>query len=229
MVFMADEELDNLPPEERIRKLKELEEKKRKEIEEARKKLKESEKELVDREEWERKVPIPQVATEETSGMSAAEKEIVKAHKGISEKGKTSEGDEETEDSIGVASKSPVLASEESLEEIAAREKAELSAGLKGSEYTLKLSQEPMGDLYREMKDIYRATEEKGYVSPEEGRKIEYLSAATERKLEDIEAGKYSLSEELEEAAVLAKQMGGTLMDMYKHSGEKGQKGMYQR
>ena len=82
---MAEEDVDNLPPEEKIKRLKELEKKKKKEIEEAQKMLRETEKELTEREEWKRKVPIPQVAAESMGEMSEAEKEIIRAHKGLKE------------------------------------------------------------------------------------------------------------------------------------------------
>jgi len=44
------------------------------------------------------------------------------------------------------------------------------------------------------------------------------LSAATEKKLEDIEAGSYSLTEELAQAAMLTKQIGSSLQSSYHRS-----------
>ena len=52
------DDLKNVPPEERIKKLKELEEKKKKEIEEAQKAIRESEQEITEKRKWEDKVPI---------------------------------------------------------------------------------------------------------------------------------------------------------------------------
>jgi len=208
---MPEDDLEGLPPEEKIKKLKELEEKKKKEIAEAQKMLKESERELGDREEWRRKVPIPQVAAEEISGMSEAEREIIEAHKGLRERREIVEEEGLEEEK----KEEQIIKDEESLEETVARERVELPEGLMESEYATKLSQEPMENLYQEMKDIYQAVEEKGYISREEERKIGYLGAATERKLEDIEAGKYSLTEEAAEAALLTKRIGANLRDMY--------------
>ena len=201
---MAEEDVDNLPPEEKIKRLKEIEKKKKKEIAEAQEMLRRTEKELTEREEWKRKVPIPQVAAESIGEMSEAEKEIIKAHKGLKEVEKEVEEEE------------PVEKKEEvGLEETVARERAELPAELMESEYAIRLSQEPMENIQQEVRDIYRAVEEKGYVSQEEERRVEYLSAATERKLEDVEAGKYSLTEEVAEAALLTKSMGKKLREMY--------------
>jgi hypothetical protein len=139
--------------------------------------------------------------------MSEAEKEIIKAHKGLKEVEEVvEEGEpvEKKEEEEGLA-----------LEETVARERAELPAELMESEYAIKLSQEPMENIQQEITNIYQAVEEKGYISQEEERRVEYLSAATERKLEDIEAGKYSLTEEVAEAALLTKRMGKKLREMY--------------
>jgi hypothetical protein len=232
---MSKDEMKDLPPEERIKRLKvlrnsrrisgtpkiylkflmELEKKKRREIEEAQEMLKETEEELTEKEDWKRKVPIPQIAAEEMEMMSEAEKEIIKAHKGLKEE-ETEEAEEEK------------LSTEESLEETVARERTGLPPELIESEEAIKLSQEPMKGLYQEIKDIYQTVEEKGYVSLEEERRIGYLSAATERKLEDIEAGKYSLTEEVAEAALLTRMIGANLRDMYKRERE-GQRDLYKR
>jgi len=208
---MSKEDLAGLSPEEKIKKLKEIKEEKKKEIAEAQELLKESESELSAKEDFKTKVPIPEIAKEDVSTASEEEKEILKTHKGLSKK------ENEVADG-GKASKKTNETSEESLEEIAFREKVELHPDLMQSEYAAKLSQEPMEALHREIKDIYQSVEEKGYVSPEQERKIEYLSAATEKKLEDIQSGEYSLTEEVAKAAMLTKSIGSSLIDSYKRS-----------
>ncbi len=222
---MSKEELEGLSPEEKIEKLKEIEKKKKKEIAEAQELLKESENELSDKEEFKERVPIPEVAKEDLSTASEEEKEILKTHKGLDEK-KDEDSDEKSSESKNSKENLGRSETAESLEEIAFREKAELPKEVIQSEYAAKLSLEPMENLYREMKDIYLAVEEKGYVSPEEERKIGYLSAATERKLEDIESGDYSLTEEVSKAAMLTKSIGASLRDTYQR-GEGGRK-LYQ-
>ena len=192
--------LKELPPEERIKKLKELEKKKKQEIAEAQKLLKDSHKEISDREDWKRRVPIPQIASEEMDALSEAEKEIFKSHRDVAEAQKATK-------EIPKPSKEELA-----LEEAVQREQVELPPELMQSDYTLKLSQEPMQELYQEMKDIYQRTEEKGYVSADEQRKIGYLSAAAERKLEDGDVGSYSLTETVAEAAMLTKQIGKRMM-----------------
>lgn len=200
-----EEEIKGLPPEEKIKRLKETEEKKRKEIEEAQKMLREAEKELTDKEEWQRKVPIPQVAAEEVEEMSEAEKEIVKAHRGI--RGKKAGREEEEEKSFGEKG-GRRKSGEESLEEAVAKERAELPPELRESEYARRLSQEPIEELYQELRGIRQEAEERGYISPEMERRAEYRIAAMENKLEDIEEGRYSLTEEVAEKALLTKAIG---------------------
>ena len=66
------------------------------------------------------------------------------------------------------------------------------------------------------MTQINKAAEEKGYVSAEEERRVEYLSSAVERKIEDVESGKYSLTEEVAMAVSVTRQIGSKLRDVYK-------------
>lgn len=211
---MAEEDIKNLPPAERIKKLKGLEKKKKKEIEEAQEILRETERELTEEEEWKRKIPIPEVTKEQVEEMSEAEKEIIKAHKDLREK---------REEAVGEEEELPRSFRHLSLEETVARERAELPPELMENEYTTKLSQEPMENIYQEVRDIYQAVNEKGYVSPEEERRIGHLSAATERKLEDIEAGKYSLTEEVAREALLTRRMGEKLKDIYRRGEEENE------
>lgn len=87
---MADvdvEELKKLSPEQRLKALKALEEKSRKEIEEARKLMAESEREIEVEEEHRRDMPIPQLTSVDIDSLfSQEEKEMFKAKRFISEK-----------------------------------------------------------------------------------------------------------------------------------------------
>jgi len=216
---MSEEDLSKLSPEERRKKLKEISEKKKQEIAEAQKMLQETESEIAQEAEWKRKVPIPQVAAGKMKGLSEAEKEIIGAHQGVS--GRKAE-------KVSEEKKAPVKR-EESLEETLFKERIAVAPEVRGSDYAEHLSLRPMGELAQEMKSVYQATADKGYVSAADERKIEYLSAATELKLDDIERGAYSLTEQVAEAAMLTKQMGGSLMDEYKRSSKQSGSGTYQR
>ncbi|MBT4804982.1 hypothetical protein HON71_02320 [Candidatus Woesearchaeota archaeon] len=214
---MAEENLDRLPPEERIKKLKELEKKRQKEIEEAKKKIKESESELTERRKWFEKVPIPQVSQDDLTGLSAEGKEILAAHKGIKVKKKDDEDDEDSEESV--EKKVEKIENDVVDLESLARESVDISPEFMQSEYAQYLSQQPMGDIYNEIKDINHTVEEKGYISAEEERKVGYLASAVEKKVEDAEAGKYSFNEDVAMAASLTRRIGSKLRGMYQSSG----------
>ncbi len=218
---MANDDLKKLPPEERIKKLKELEAQRRKEIEDAQKEIRESEKELTEKQKVKDKIPIPQVAKLDLRDATQEEKEILRTHRGLKK-----EEPEEVEEKIDRAEKKGNKDKVLDLEFIA-RERVELPPQLMQSEYTLKLSQRPIRDLYAEMTQISKEVEDKGYVNAEEQRRVQYLSSAVERKLDDIETGKYSFSADVAAAASLVQQMGLKLRENYHRS--KGERNnMYQ-
>lgn len=223
---MANDELKNLPPEERIKKLKELEQQKKKEIEEAHKLIQESEGEITEKAKQKEKIPIPAVAAASMDELTEAEKEVVSTHKGI-KKNKVSQIEEEVKEK-DEKKKVEDKKTKDSLEEMA-REKVEIPPEVLQSDYTRFLSQKPIHDLYSEVTKINRAVEDKGYVSREEERRIEYLSSAVEQKINDIDAGRYTFSESAARAASAIQQVGSKIMSIYRRNGEEedGQKGMY--
>ena len=198
------EDLRNLPPEERIKKLKELEKKRKKEIEEAKKGIKESETELTERRNWFEKVPIPQIAQDDLTGLGKDAKKILEPHKGVKEEKKESVDEVVTESDK----------KEIDLEELA-QERVDIPFELMQSEYAQHLSQKPVQELYGEMKTLQENVAEKGYVTAEEQRKAEYLIAGMENKLEDVEEGSYSFTEKAAMRASLIQQMGAKVTGMY--------------
>lgn len=199
---MADE-LNNLPPEERIKKLKELEKQKRKEIEEAQKKIRESEDELKEKIKWHEKVPIPEFAQEHLTDLSPEAKEILHRGRGLNE--------------IKVKSDSAVDSKKnkpsESLEETLWREKSlEVPREILEADYTRHLSQKPVQNLYQEMAKIKADVEDKGHMSRDDERRVEYMMGAVERKQEEG----YSFTEETARAASITQQMGAQLRNIYR-------------
>ena len=73
-------DMEDLPPEERIKRLKELQKKKKEEISEAELLLKESEEQLRAKHAWEEKVPVPEVTKDE--GETPEEEELLRTHRG---------------------------------------------------------------------------------------------------------------------------------------------------
>lgn len=236
---MPNDDVKNLPPEERIKKLKELEQKRKKEIEEAQKIIKESEKELTERRKWKDKVPIPEVAKEDLEGLSETAREILKVQKGVKEKveraaeesasaseggGTSGEGKEKGKDQRTEKSKS--------LEETVAREKVTMKGEnvvygipfrgptpqqLLNAEYTVALSQRPAENLYQEVRAVTQRATEKGYFNQDEQRQVAYWTSAMERKLQDVEEGKYAMStEEVARATSLIEEARGKMVGAYK-------------
>ena len=165
-------------------------------------KIKESEDELRERLKWTQKVPIPEFAQENLTGLSEEAKEILKADKNIKEK--VIENEEPT----------PPVKEEFNLEEAVGREEIQLPPEIVNADYTRHLSQEPMRNLYTEMAQLRETVEEKGYMSSDDERKVEYTMAAIERKRDEG----YSFTEETARAASITQQIGAGLRNVYKSS-----------
>ena len=91
-----------------------------------------------------------------------------------------------------------------------------LPAELHDSQYVEQLSHKPMAEIYKEIKDIYKTAEDKGYLSTLEQKQVLYLNSAVERKIEDEEQGTYSFSEEAARAASVTQQLSATMIGSYK-------------
>lgn len=239
---MADD-LKNLPPEERIKRLKELEVKKKKEIEEQQKVIEKEKKEIEDatreiknaegelnvRQKVKEKVPIVEVASESGEGLSEEAKIILKSmqrrigenkseEKEGGREGKAKEKKEEQqEERLGGLTRS-------ALEETVQSERGQMmrqNIGGVSGDYVTSLSQQPAAQLYAQMSTLYQTVEAKGYMNQEEQRRVQYISSAMEKKLEDVDAGRYSLTQEAARATSLTQQMSEVVKGMYKADGSK--------
>ena len=218
---MAKDDLKDLPPEERIKILKKLEEEKKKEIAEAEKAIKESQDELTERRKWAEKVPIPQMSKDDFKDMSPDEAKVQETHKGKKKDSDVSKDEGKDKKSLKDVL-TPNLSSEEiSLEDLA-REHVELPPEVMNSQYAMQLSQQPMQNLYHEITGIKQAVEDKGYISAEEERRVEYLASAVEKKVEAGEDGKYSFTEDVARAANLTRAISANLRGLYKSGGNTG-------
>ncbi|MEW5896823.1 MAG: hypothetical protein AB1668_03975 [Nanoarchaeota archaeon] len=221
---MADEDIRNLPPEERIKKLKELEEKRKKEIEEAHALIKQSEEELTERRKWKEKVPIPEFASEDLQELSEEAKEILRTERGLKDKRRksVSTGSGEESGKKGRASLEETLSDEEI--PIQMRKSAEQAARDEffAAKYE-RLSEKPMGELYQEAVALKETIAEKGYISREDERRAEYIAnVAAER----MESDTYSFTEETARQASLTQMIGADIRSVYQRRA-KGQERMY--
>ena len=200
------DELKKLSPEERIKKLKELQKKDREEIENAQKLIFESEEDMA-REEEVKKMPIPQLKSIDIESLfSSEEKELFRAKRFIDfekpaakEKAKAPKKDEKPLEEV--AAEAEILKIEE--------ERAH-------AQYLNQLREQPADKLYNRMKQIYSEVKDQGYVSPKQMEEINNLSYANARKFEDTRAGEYSPTQEAAREMVLTQKIKGWLQSMYK-------------
>lgn len=215
------ENLDNLPPEEWIKKLRELKEKKKKEIEEAEKAINESHEEISDQQKWVEKVPIPEFSKEDLVGLSEEGKEILK-EKGIVKK-------EEV-----VEEKETIEKEEENLEETVLKEdvpevvhpKYEIR-DTEQLKVVYKLSEEPVAQLYTAAKELNQAVESKGYASREDEVRAQQINSALEKRVKEVYGG--SLTQEVAMKTQLTKQLSTDVQMAYKgHAGKDKPASSYQ-
>ncbi len=175
-----DEDLKKLPPKERLKKLKELEKKKKQEIEEAHKQLLETEEEITEQQKWVDKVPIPEVEGG-LEGLGKDGKELLKTHHGVSESLEETLAGEQ------------IPVTEEEQYAITPDQAAVMEYGHK--------SERPMGEIYQDALALKQDIENAGYISQDNERKLEYLSGVAEERMNSAKYGTYSMTEEVAQKA----------------------------
>lgn len=196
---MPDEmkDIKKLSPQERLKKLKELEEKSKKEIAEAQKLIKQSEGEIEQENKFKEKVPIPQLIAEEERTLESEEaKEMFESQREISKSG------------VG---KVETKKKEFSLEEQLRKEHIE------------NLAQKPAEQLKEMMADIYkRAEAQGGYMNQEQQGEVYNIAKAEQDKIYAMKSGEYpadQMAGALENiSATFA--MGKQLRKMYEAKGD---------
>ena len=207
---MVKNDLKGLSPQERLKRLKELEQKKKKEIQEARKLIKESEKDITDQHEFKEKVPIPEVGMQDLQGLSEEGRQLLMVLKDLKSKKKEEEPVKK------------VIIEEESLEETIQRIDP-IPIQVQNTEYAMHLSQRPMQDLQNQMAGIYETSQERGYMTSEDQKKVAYISAGVQHKMEAIEQGSYNASDDLTSRVKATKELSAHMLgrnpDQVYHSG----------
>ncbi len=173
-------ELKKLSPKERIKKLKELQEKDKEEIKQAQELLKQAEDES-DVEDELRDIPIPQLKAVDIDELfSSEERELFRAKRFSSGKKKKEKKEKEKKEKPSalenIAETAPKLSPEEEQHHI---------------EYLQELSKKPTETLYNETKNIYSNFKERGYVTPEEQKKLGNIEYANKSTFKAIRTGEY--------------------------------------
>lgn len=201
---MADNksELKNLSPTERIKKLKEQQEKSKKEIEEAQKLIKESEAEEEQEEDLRQKIPVPQLkAVDIDSLFSPEEKEIFRLKRYIEEK-KAPEKD-----------KKQKRTELETIAEEAPRQRFEQP---EIRQYGFELSREPANVLRERAEGIYNQFKEIGHITYEQKKELDTIGFAEAYKMNDIKAGSYDADRRAVDDMVVTQKIKNWLQDKYK-------------
>ncbi|MFH1053684.1 MAG: hypothetical protein V1740_04695 [Candidatus Woesearchaeota archaeon] len=178
------EELKKLPPEERIKRLKELEDKDKKEIEEARKMIADSEAEAEEDQRKYQDIPVPQMrAIDIGSLFSPEEKEMFKAKR-------PSEVKTMTDESVTA----PIEVHDISLEETVEKESPQLTREQldRQNEYVHFLATErPAVDIYQGIKEIAQDASNQGYLTREQEGRLDQLYNAAREKNDAFQEGQY--------------------------------------
>lgn len=207
------QDIKNLPPEDRIRKLKEIEEKKKKEIAQAKKLIKESEDELTERKKWVDKVPLPQVAQDDLTGLSESAKDILGTHRGVKRKEDSEEEPESKDVSLEETVDREAIELPKQVQDVRYQLPHELSPQQINAEYLVQQSTIPVQELRAEMESLYKGVEDKGYMTWQEQRRANVIYSAIDEKMRAVESGKYSMAEDVAAEASLAKRLTGRLLD----------------
>lgn len=202
---MADklDELKKLSPAARIKKLKEIQEKNKKEIEEAQAMIKKSQQEEEIEKELEQ-MPIPQLKSVDIDDLfSQEEKQLFKERRFVSEKRKPEEEPAPKKQELEqIAEQAPELNKEQ--------EKANV-------EYAMQLSKKPAHELKERASEIYNNAKESGYMSHSQEEELKNIDYATRQKMKDIEQRNYSnVSKQVAEEMVATEKMKNWLQNMYK-------------
>jgi len=193
---MADiDELKKLSPESRIKRLKALEEEKRKEIEEAEQLIKESVGELEREEKIKQEVPIPQMKAVDVGQLFTQEEKQVFATKRYEKFEKVDDSEE------------PVQKEEKTLEEEVREMQPRLTAEQveEQKQYGQALAGEQPSRLYDMAREVYDEFKDTGVVDQE---KMYALDIATRMKDDAAPGGEYkSTSEQMQEQFGSAKSI----------------------
>ena len=164
-------EIRNLPPEERIKRLKEIEEQNKKEIEAAHKLLQESQDEIEEEEKEKERIPIPQVrAVDIDMLVSEEERRIFATKRYVDVKKKPDEENKEKKQ----------LSFDKNLEEALSEEpgvRLSRSQLEEHKQYQARLAEMPSRDLYQMagqlMSEVKQRLDERGYLSSQQMQEIE--------------------------------------------------------
>jgi len=209
---MEWEEIKKLSPEERLKKLKELQEKSKKEIEEAQQLMTESQRELEIKEEHERDMPIPQLTSIDIDSLfGQEEKELFRAKRFVETR---PAGEGKKDERAGARSREEITGvKDERLEEVIGREKPKHAESAEFQQAMVQYGQR-MEEIKGRVYELQTMTKE----DPERFHKYESVyKEELEHMKKEFEgmARKYAASSEISEAGAVSSQI-DKLISWYK-------------
>ncbi len=225
---MAKDEMDELKklsPQDRLKKLKEIEDRNKKEIQEAQKLMKQSEAELEEEEKTKKQLPLPQLRSIDDSNLfgKGTQEDDMLATKQFKQirRGKKEEELEEQVEEKGGALENTVSREREWLKE-EHEQAAMYTASMPQrqqryqSNLTRELSEGTARDIYKMISEVYSEAKESGYVSSEQMSRINAASEAALSKLDAMVSGDYQASKQATDALVASARMAKAMKDLYK-------------
>ena len=198
------EKLKKLSPEERIKKLKELQEEDKREIEEAQKLIHESEEQAEHEAELTRKIPVPQLKSVDIESLfTSEEKELFKIKRYAGEK-KPAEEKKKPEEKpleLTVAEEAPRMLPEEIIE---------------SRQYGLELSRKPASILRERAENIYQEVKKTGEITYQQKKELDAIGYAEAYKMQEIQEGGYEADRRTAEDMVVTQKIKNWLQDKYR-------------
>lgn len=195
-------EIKKLSPEERIKKLKGVKEKNKKEINEAEKLIRDSIREINIQEEI-KDLPIPQIKAVDIESLFSPEEKEVFAAKRYKDLRHVEEETAEIPLEETVEKEKPGITKEE----LEAQKQYQI----------LELRREPTENVVQEIENIYRQVRETGGVTGEQMTRAYAADVVAGERQRDIERGTYRrISEEISDQLGITKQIFNSIQEKYK-------------
>ena len=186
------EELKNLSPEDRIKKLKEIQERRKKEIEEAQELMSLTEEELKQLQRDKDQLPIPELKSDTFENLlGETDKEMFRMKRFVKERTAVSEGKK----SDGTATAFEEVPLEETLRRDAPQVSPELREAMEKEQYVKQLAMLPAQQLYNAIKGIQESYQSTGLITDDQRGELYTLNKAMQEKADAIRAGEYNPSE----------------------------------
>ncbi|MBI2136125.1 hypothetical protein HYU06_03570 [Candidatus Woesearchaeota archaeon] len=189
------EDLKNLSPDERIKRLKEIQERRKKEIEEAQGLMSLTEEEIKQREREREQLPIPQLKSDTFENLlGETDREMFRMKRFTNEK-ITASDDKRTTGTATAGQQLEELPLEETLRRDAPQLSADQRAAMERDQYVKELSMVPTPQLYNTIKSIQENYKTTGILTGAEREQLYSLNKAMDEKADAIRAGEYNPSE----------------------------------